>query len=365
MIQALRRLDVEVLECHVTLWSGIEDRVQTVSGGWLKPKFWSRVIRSYLRLLRLHLCTSRYDVMVVGYPGQFDVYLARVLSWLRRKPLVLDVFMSPYLIAEERDLLRTHPITGRILYWLEKVAYSLPDMLIQDTAAYVRWFEGKFGIDPARFRLVPTGADDSVFGAFEETSRLFNSEKFTVVYYGTFIPNHGVRYIVDAARCMRDNPDIEFVFIGEGPDKPLAEQLAKEYGLTHVTFLGWMDQRELVRYVSSADICLGAFGTTPQSLMTVQNKLYECMAMKKAIVTGTSPTVGEAFDDKQVMYLVPREDGEAIAAALSRLWEDGALRRTIAFKGYREFQRNYTVKALGEVFKGHLLELYRAQGEAI
>ena len=104
MIEGLRRNAVEVVECHEALWRGIEDRVQAAGGGWFHPAFWWRVLRAYVRLLRRYRRVGAYDVLVVGYPGPFDVFLARLLSWWRRRPLVWDVFMSVYLIAVERNL---------------------------------------------------------------------------------------------------------------------------------------------------------------------------------------------------------------------------------------------------------------------
>ncbi len=104
MIEGLRCNGVEVVECHESLWRDIEDRVQAAGGGWVHPAFWWRVLRTYARLLRRYCTVGAYDVLIVGYPGQIDVFLARLLSWGRRKPLVWDVFMSIYLIAVERHL---------------------------------------------------------------------------------------------------------------------------------------------------------------------------------------------------------------------------------------------------------------------
>ena len=105
LIEGLRRNGVQVIECHERLWDGIEDRVETVQGGWKRPGFWWRVATVYARLLRRYWqIGGAYDVLVVGYPGQLDVFLARLLTWLQRKPLVWDIFMSIYLIALERGL---------------------------------------------------------------------------------------------------------------------------------------------------------------------------------------------------------------------------------------------------------------------
>jgi len=104
MIDRLRMCGFEVIPCHATLWQGFEDREQTASGGWKKPSFWLRVIKAYLTLLGEYRKVGDYDVMFLGYPGQPDVLLGRILSHLRRKPLVWDVLMSIYLIACERQL---------------------------------------------------------------------------------------------------------------------------------------------------------------------------------------------------------------------------------------------------------------------
>ena len=208
MIAALRTQGVNVLECHVPLWHGIEDRVAITAGGWKNPKFWWRAFRVYLQLILLYFRMQSFDILMVGYPGQFDVYLAKALSWLHRKPLVWDVFMSIYLITLERSLDSKSRITVNALYHIEKVALRLPDLLIQDTDTYVNWFHETYGIPKERFRLVPTGADDRIFSPSHSIHQPKNDSHFVVLYYGTFIPNHGVRYIIEAARLLSSHPEI-------------------------------------------------------------------------------------------------------------------------------------------------------------
>lgn len=351
MIEGLRRNGVEVIECHEPLWSGVEDRVQAASGGWARPSFWLRVVRVYSRLMRKYRKVGDYDVMVLGYPGQLDVLLARVLTWLRRKPLVLDVFMSIYLISQERGLTKRSPFTARLLYLLEKLACHLPDLLILDTEDYVAWFQRMYGISPSRFRLVPTGADDRVFRplAVDKKDGLFR-----VLYYGSFIPNHGVQYIIEAARILQNEPEILFEFVGDGPEKPMAMALARQYGLTNVIFEDWMDQEELVRRAANADVILGAFGTTPQSLMTVQNKIYEGLAMGKPVITGESPVVRKALIEGVHIYLCQREDPLSLAEAIRTLKQNSELCKALSRDGYELYGGLFTPTKLGYQFKCYL-----------
>ncbi|NJM05919.1 glycosyltransferase [Candidatus Gracilibacteria bacterium] len=296
IIEGLRQVGVEVVECHETLWQSFEDRERTASGGWLRPSFWLRVLSTYLRLLLRYVrMPKNFDVMVVGYPGQFDIFLARLLSWWQRKPLVWDVLMSIYLICVERGLDRRSPLTVRIIRFAERLACHTPDMLILDTQTYVDWFCKIYDVDPARFRRVPLCADERTFPAVAAWQPSAPAERFRVLYYGTYIPNHGVPYIVEAARLLGDLPAIEFEFIGGGPQRELAVHLAERYELANVRFYGWLDKAELGAHIAQADLCLGTFGDTPQSLMTVQNKIYEAMAMGRPVLTGASPAVRESL----------------------------------------------------------------------
>lgn len=355
MVEGLRRNGVEVIECHERLWHGIEDRARAASGGWLRPAFIARIARTYWRLLRAYYKIGDYDVMVLGYPGQLDVCLARVLTWLRRKPLVLDVFMSLYLIGSERGLTTRHPITGQLIYWLEKLACLLPDLLILDTAEYVEWFRKVYSLDPVRFRLVPTGADDRIFHPLEVDGR--DDDLFWVLYYGTFIPNHGVKYIVEAARILKDEPGIHFELIGDGPTKAQAMTMAEEYNLTNITFVGWVDKRALPRKVAGADVCLGVFGTTPQSMMTVQNKIYEGLAIGKPVITGDAPTVRAHLEHGTAAFLVERSDSQALARAILTLRNDPALRDRLARSGHQLFVSRFSTVCIGARARRHIDEI--------
>jgi len=365
MIEGLRRNGVEVIECHERLWRDLEDRVNLASGGWLRPGFWWRALRTYTRLLRRYRRVGDYDVLIVGYPGQFDVFLARLLTRLRRKPLVWDVFMSIYLIALERELTERSRATVNLLRRVERTACRLPDLLILDTAEYVAWFQTTHNTSSEWFRLVPTGADDRIFGPLANKGT--DDELFRVVYYGTFIPNHGVEYIVEAARLLADDRGVRFELIGEGPDRDKAVALARHYDLSNMEFLGWLAKEELVKRVAKADICLGVFGTTPQSLMTVQNKIYEGLAMAKPVITGDAPAVGQALVHREHLYLCERANPQALADAVRILKANPDLRRRLAQKGYRLYQEEFDLQHNGARYAAHLRELvarYQSQERA-
>ena len=357
MIDGLRQAGVEVIECHQTLWKGLDERIQAASGGWVKPAFWKHVLSTYMQLLRDFRYVQDFDLMVVGYPGQFDVFLARILCWQRKKPLVWDVFMSIYLIALERDLHKKSRFTIQVLCWIEKIACRLPDLLIIDTSAYAKWFEETHQISHEHFRLVPTGADNRIFQPLPPSQT--DDGLFHVLYYGSFIPNHGVPYILEAANLLKDNRQVVFEMIGDGPDKAKAQEIVKHYGLKNVQFTGWLEQRELIHRIAAADVCLGAFGLTPQSLMTVQNKIYEGFAMAKPVINGDSPAIRQFLSHSIHIYLCERANPQALAEAILFLMENPEIRKSISRNGWQIFQEQFSIEKLGQTFRSHLLSLQK------
>ncbi|GIK73496.1 MAG: hypothetical protein BroJett021_24840 [Chloroflexota bacterium] len=313
-------------------------------------------MRTYVRLLkRFWEIRQDYDIMVVGYPGQFDVYLARILTWTYRKPLAWDIFMSIYLIAVERNLDKASPFVVKAIQYIERLACRLPDLLIIDTQEYASWFEKMHGIPSTRFLLVPTGADTSRFNLLPTIQ--IPSDRFPILYYGTFIPNHSVLTIVEAAKLLADDKSIVFMLVGDGPERDKAEQMVKSLKLTNIEFIGWLGIKELQVLVSQSEVCLGAFGTTPQSLMTVQNKIYEGLAMGKPVLTGDGPAVRASFRHGEHLHLCPRADPSALAESIRFLKNNPDYRRQLGSQGHKYFMEHFTIEHLGGVFVEALYEV--------
>jgi glycosyltransferase involved in cell wall biosynthesis len=296
--------------------------------------------------------------MVVGYPGQFDVFLARLLTYCRGKPLIWDVFMSTYLVALERKLDQVSPFTVKALRQLEKIALKLPDRLIQDTASYVEWLTATYNISSDKFGLVPTGADDSIFFPIEDQE--VDPDIFKVQYYGTFIPNHGIPIMLEAAHLLAYDSSIKFEFIGQGPEQQKSMQLAKELQLSNVTFIDWIEKSTLPKHIATANLSLGAFGDTPQSLMTVQNKIYECLSMRKPVISGISIEAQATFENGIHLALCERTP-KALAATILELRKDPTHCQEMAEAGWNLFHDRYDLQHIGMTFSAIIQELIAAR----
>ena len=234
----------------------------------------------------------------------------------------------------------------------------MPQLLILDTPEYVAWFHATHGVPTGRFRLVSLGAEDRACRpAPEERAR---DKPLRVMYFGTFVPNHGVEYIVEAARLLAGDDTIHFELIGQGPGREKAIALARLHRLSNLTSPGWLDPEEFAQRVASADVCLGGFGITPHSLMTIQHKVYEGLAMGKPVVTGDGRAIRNVFTHGKDIYLCERANPRALAEALCLLRDNSGLRRTLSINGYARFQQDFSGERLGAQFKHYLLECLKS-----
>lgn len=352
MIAALRSVGITVKECHVTLWQGIEDRVNAVSGGWKSPRFWMRVIITYAKLIHKFITTiGPFDVMIVGYPGAFDIFLAKIFCLLKRKKLVWDVLMSIYQVSLERELI--NPKNSKsILKLVEGIAAKLADLLILDTPSHVDFFSKLHNLPREKFGVVKLGADENVF---YPRSLQVNNEHFSVLYYGGFLKNHGVSFIIEAANILREE-DIEFQMIGTGPEFENAVKQVQGYHLGNVHFLGYLEQEDLVTKIAEADVCLGVFGKTTQAEVSINNKIYECMAMGKAIITGDSLAIRD-LAQKGVLMTCSRLAPRDLVASILEVFRNPALKLNLSIHARKYFEEESITKKIGSELNCYLLRL--------
>ena len=356
LLDGLRLTGVEVVECNAPLWTGTDDKVATIRGGGRLLGFAARLLRAYARLLRQYAAVGDYDVMLILYGTLLDFYLGRLLAWLARRPLVLDVLMSVWVIAKERGLFQPGDWRERVIRLVEGTALRWADALLADTPQYVAVHQRLYGVAPAKFGLVPLGADGRLFRPAPDSlaHAARQAETFQIVYHGLFVPLHGVQWIVEAAARLRDHPSIRFTFIGDGVARRPAEEQARRLGLTNVEFRGLVPRAALQDALREADVVLGVFGTQLQGQVTTPNKIYEGIALGKPVVTAYTPASAPQFRHGAHLLFVPVADPQALADAILALRANPSLRAALAYGGRHLFETRYDLPQLGGLAKRHL-----------
>jgi len=326
LLRGLRENNIDVIECHTNLWQGVEDKSQ-IAGFKNKLCFGIKWVFSYPGLVLRYLRLPKHDVTFIGYMGHLDVLILSFFARMRSIPIVWDAFLSLYdTVVQDRKLVRPkHPL-ARLLYLWEWLACRAAALVILDTEAHAEYFRQNFRLSRNHVGATLVGAETEIFPSYP--SRLIVSESkdhaaaLKILFYGQFIPLHGIETIIQAAIRLKKNELIRWIIIGKGQEAEKVRNMLGKHSLPQLTWLPWVDYERLVEYIHHADICLGIFGDSDKANRVIPNKIFQILAAGKPLITRDSSAIRELLhDDIPGIILVQPADPEALADKIKSLSE--------------------------------------------
>src|SRR5436190_5536972 len=138
VISCLRRTGVEVVEHHIGVWDERRDQWRAGLGTA------TRLAVAELQLLKRP--PGNFDVVLVGYPGHFDLPAARRAA--RGKPLVFNPLVSLVdTLVGDRGRFGAGSLAARALERIDRHAFRSADLVVADTDAHARFLEQLTGRD--------------------------------------------------------------------------------------------------------------------------------------------------------------------------------------------------------------------------
>jgi glycosyltransferase involved in cell wall biosynthesis len=332
VISALRKAGVEVDERHVDVWDG---RRQNWSAGVGAA---ARLALAELRLLRRP--HGRFDVVVVGYPGHFDLPAARRAA--NGRPVVFNplVSLSDTLVAD-RGRFRPGSLPARALRKIDRHALRSADLVVADTRANACHLGALAGLPAERIEVCFVGAEERVFHPGWSPE-----EPLTALFVGKLIPLHGLETILAAARTA---PELRLRVVGSGQLEHLVRNRPD-----NVEWVPWLEYERLPEELHRAGCALGVFGTSDKAQRVIPNKAFQALACGTPLVTADTPAARELLTHEQSGLLVPPGDPDALAATLRRLQADPDLARAIGEGGRAAYEAQASEKVLGRRWRALL-----------
>jgi glycosyltransferase involved in cell wall biosynthesis len=147
------------------------------------------------------------------------------------------------------------------------------------------------GVDPKEVTVIPNGCDTELFKPDSEARQAVVRSLPQlgigplVVFTGTIGRANGLGYLVEVAAAARfRDPKIRFVVVGDGAERAVVEERARQAGVlgTSMFFLGHQPKAEAAKWVVASDIVVCLF-TGPRVVWkdAVQNKFFDALAAGK------------------------------------------------------------------------------------
>ena len=305
-----------------TLGASPPDRASPVTLAWHRV----RKIGRYVHLIR----RNRYDVLDAWMYPAYD--LAALTRPLTKVPVV---------VAGRRNMSGPETRYGFVERAVDGFARRLCDMTVANShVAAARAIDDEH-LDPARVRVIHNGVEtvEPPPAGQRDAQRAAWGAKPDDVVIGCVANYRSVKahdlLIAAFADVVRGNPNVRLVLVGEGPERLRLERRVESAGLTSCVVMHGAEP-DARRLNSAFDVV-----TLTSKSEGLPNAVLEAHAAGRPVVATDVGGMREVVLDGESGVLVASGDRPALARALARLADDGALREQMGRAGRRHVESEF------------------------
>lgn len=265
------------------------------------------------------------DVIVATSPQLFTAVGGYLASFFKRRPWVLEIRdLWPESIKavgamEESKILK---MIDRVVLFL----YRNADQVVVNTDSFKdRIF--KCGVPKERIHVVKNGVHLHKYNLAEKSQPLLEKlglkDKFIIGYIGTHGMAHNLDFILDCAAKVT-NPDIHFLFVGDGAMKSRLLKKVNNLQLLNVTMLDAIPKEAVPEHISITDVALVQLKRTETFKKVLPSKIFENAAMKKPILLGVEGEAQEVVESYAAGLAFEPENEADFLVKLENMYEDKA-----------------------------------------
>lgn len=278
----------------------------------------SHNLASYLRLRRA--CAAfKPDILYERY----NLYLLAG-TWLARRhrlPYLLEVNAPLYLERSQHGGLGLR----RLARWAEGVVWRGADKVLPVSGPLADCMR-QTGVADTAIEVIPNGVDRRRFPVDTARPSRLPAGRITLGFVGFIRPWHGLEQVVELLAQEAHNHDLRLLAVGDGPARVGIERLAEQLGVAdRVEILGVVGRDDVTQHIAGFDIALQPNVMPYASPL----KLFEYMALGRAIVAPDTPNIREILEHEKTALLFAPGDVDAFRQCVSRLCADQALRRRL------------------------------------
>jgi glycosyltransferase involved in cell wall biosynthesis len=225
----------------------------------------------------------------------------------------------------------------RILVLFERLTCRLADHVIASNGSYKAMDMARGGVPAERITVVRNGPDLRRLQPVAPDAALRQKASTIIGYVGALGRQDGLDYLLRAIRHLvydLGRQDVYCVVVGSGTTLPELKALAEELQIgQYMWFTGWVSDEDLIRYLSTADMCVDPDPSNPFSDRSTMIKMLEYMALGKPIVAFDLPEHRVSAQDAAV-YACPNDELD-FARQIASLIDDPERRKRMGEAGRR------------------------------
>ena len=302
----------------------------------------------WVRRLRDRLPKAVYECLEIGYSLLAYLRMARVVREFRPDVIYerYNLYQLAGLMAKRRFglplLLEVNaPLVDErmrfgglgmpwLARWAEAQVWRGADMVLPVTRVLAEHVIAR-GVPTQRIVVIPNGINEAHFAAApppEAAKAALAWSGALILGFTGFVRDwHGVDRVLYWLADPTTPPAARLLVVGDGPARAHLEHLARQLGIAErVRFTGVLPRARVPELVAAFDIALQPAVVPYASPL----KLFEYLALGKAIVAPRQPNIEEVLTDGDNALLFDGGRTGALEDALTRLSSEPALRQCLS-----------------------------------
>lgn len=303
----------------------------------------------------------RPDVIIATSPQLLVGLSGWWLAFARQIPFVFEVrdLWPESLVAVgagKEDSLLYH-VLGRVARFL----YRCSDRIVVVSPAFKDHLTERWRLPAEKIAVVENGVETDLFtpqplAADQALRRQLGFEgKFLVSYIGTMGNAHGLETLLDAAAHLQhQNPEVQFLLVGEGAEKERIKFLAQSRSLANVHFLDQQPRERIPALISASEACLVLLKRTDVFKTVIPTKMLEFMSCARPVILGVAGQAQQIIEDSGAGIAIEPENAEALSASIHQLATDHELAKRLGQKGREYILQHFSRDRTAQKYTGIL-----------
>ncbi len=243
--------------------------------------------------------------------------------------------------------LLSNALAIKVFKKLEKFAYASATKISVITPSFAKNLKAK-GVENKKMVCISNWVDINFIAPRPKENNAFRhvhglEDKFVVLYSGNIARTQGVRTIIHSAERLKDNPNIQFVVVGEPSQLAELESLSNQLGINNVKLLPFVKREDLPEMLAAADVSL-IMQKKQVVGFNMPSKTQVIMASGRPIIASVplDGATAEAIERSNGGLIVKPECPTELASAIQKLYNNPHLAEVMGDNGRQFSIRHYS-----------------------
>lgn len=328
----------------------------TVHRTWIYPvqrgKFWKRLLNYFsfvFSALYGVLKAGKADYVFVESPPLFIGYTTLFTKWVKGAKVIFNVSDLWPESAVSLGLVTNKQLVT-MAEGLERTMYKSSWKISTQTEGIIESLKSR-GIPGEKIVFLPNGVDPDLFTPHEPDQELIEKlklqGKYVILYAGTMGYAHGLEVALQAAELLeKTEPDVVFLFVGDGSEKPRLEEMAREKQLSNVRWVDFQPITEMHRYYSLSSLNLSTLRRYKLSEGVRPSKVFPGLASAKPLIYVGEGEGARIVEESGGGVVIPPEDPALLVQAILDQKKDPESCQAMGARGREFVIKHYSWKAI-------------------